>query len=361
MKRICCGILAAALVLGLCACSSEKTLEGRVTELQMDADGVLTSFVLEDGGKRTGVLLAEGTHIWPRGEGSWTGEELRKEIQVDVLVRANCYNRRESLETAEDRVPAYWAQHVQITGGLEREVRTLEDGTPVDRVETEYVATRWAWQLADGTELLQVEDFPGPEDYYVMGLENFDSLGEEAQEAICAYYQERGLLFDEGEELERAYAAWQEEGEDFQYRLLSQSEMPSASNARVRYFSTNLTLPVYHGDTCTAYEIQLGEAFDPETGEKLSNWDLFAASEAEVRRRLAQAGGGEDAALTEELAEALDPDWIVFTPEGLTVTYPPETLASHWDHTFLLYLEYGEAPEGFFQPWAIPDGGIQYH
>ena len=76
--------LALCLALSLTACQDEKRVEGVVVEVQTNASGDITAFVVEDDGKRTGVLLAEKTTIWPRGSGSWSGEEIKAAFRADL-------------------------------------------------------------------------------------------------------------------------------------------------------------------------------------------------------------------------------------------------------------------------------------
>lgn len=357
MRRITALLLAALLALGLTACQDEKSVSGTLAEVQTDGEGNLSALVLEQDGKRTGVLLAKGTSFWPMGEGSWSGEEalaaFRKDLQPGNEFRAWCYSRKEKLETAEgEAIPAYWAQSVSIEGILERNALTLRDGTAIDSLERDGRGSR-TYRLPDGTELLRVDKPFGPENCYVGGVESFDDLSQAAQEKVRAYYQDRCPLYDEAEELEKSYAAYQELGEEFEGGWVRQDTAPCASNERVMYFVTSLTLPQEHGKRL-CYELQFGAAFDRETGEKLSNWDLFAVPEAEVRRRLPElCGWVDDPALREAMGEALEEDWIVFTPESVSVEFPPGSLPGE-ENGYMISLEYQNAPEGFFQPWAVP-------
>lgn len=358
MKRITALLLAALLALSLAACQSERSISGILAEIQTDGDGNLTALVLELDGNLTGVKIAEKTSFWPFGEGSWTGEEalaeFRKDLQPGNELRAWCYSRRETLETAEgETIPAYWAQMVSIDGILERNALTLRDGTPVDVMKNGSLGNDRTYQLSDGTELLRVSDNGGPENHYVMSQESFDSLSDAAKENVRAWYEAQGPLYDEMEELEKSYAAYQKLGEAFEGDWIQRDVVPAASNEHVMYFLTSLTLPQEHGGRLS-YEIQSGAAFDRETGEKFDNWDLFAVPEAEVRRRLPElCGWVDDPALREAMGEALDPEWIVFFPEHVSVDFPPGTLPGE-ENGYLISLDYRNAPEGFFQPWAVP-------
>lgn len=359
MKRTLALVLTALLALGLAACQGESRVEGLVVEVQTDEAGDLTAFVVEDyQGERTGVRLAEETRLVPRGSGVWTGEELRAAFQADLRADAwayaMCRPGREKLETAEgEKVPAYWANSARVLGELRREAVSLRDGTPVDVLEYDIWGTR-RYRLADGTELLAVETPTRPEDIYVMGQESFGDLSERAQEKVRAYYEEQGLLYDELEELEKSYAACRELGESFACDRIDQRTSPCASSERVMYFLTSLSRPQEYGER-TCYEWRSTAAFDRETGEKLSNWDLFAASEDHVRRRFPElCGWVKDRSLREAMSAALEADLFVFLPGRVSVSFPPGSLPGE-ENTYVISLDYEDAPEGFFQPWAIPE------
>lgn len=362
MKRMFALALAILLALGLTACQEDKSVSGFLAEVQTDENGDLTALILERDGKRTGVLVAEGTSVWPRGEGSWTGEEAMEAFQKDLQpgneLSARCYPRKEKLETAEgESIPAYWGQSISISGILERNALTLRDGTAVDVMENGSHGDNRTYRLPDGTELLRVDDNGGPENHYVMSLESFDDLSPRAQEKVRAYYENQGPLYDEGEELERSYAAYRELGEAFECGWVRQDVNPTASNETVMYFVTSLTLPQEYGER-TSYEQQSGGAFDRETGEKIDNWDLFAASEEEVRRRLPElCGWVDEPELREAMSEALEGDMLVFFPEHVSVDFPPGTLPGV-ENGYIISLDYKDAPEGFFRPWAVPQERI---
>ncbi len=372
MKRMLFPALA-ALVLALCltACRDEIDLEGLVVEVQTDEAGDPTAFVVEDRqGERTGVRLAEGTRLWPRGSGSWTDEELRAAIRADLRTDAwayaSCHPRREELETADGTVKAYWATSAGISGELKREAAVLRDGTAVDVLELDRWGS-WRYRLADGTELLEVEEPRGPENVQVMGVEGFESLSGAAQEKVRAWYEERGELYDEAEELERCYAAWKELGEEFQSDHIWQNVSPAASSERVMYFTTELMLPIDYG--AGEYRASTFQtAFDRETGEEIDPWDLFAAPDAEVRRRLPELVAWDIApSLREKMAEALEPEWIRFTSSGLDICFPTGSLPGREIFSdegsegelrvteYCVDIDWRNIPEGFVQPWAVPD------
>ena len=357
MKRMASLLLAALLAISLAACQDEKRVEGLVVEVRTDASGDVTAFVVESEGNRTGILIAEKTTVWPMGISSGTSAEywvqFQKELRVDALASAWCYPRREKLETADgETVRAYWATSVDIDGELEREALTLRDGTAVDVLERDGRRSR-SYRLPDGTELLRVEEPFGPENCYVGDLESFDDLTGKAQEEVRRYYEDRGLLYDEMDALERCYAAWKELGEVFRSGHISQNVTPSASSERVMYFTTELLLPQEYG-TSFYNSTSLQDAFDRRTGEKLETWDLFAVPEAEVRQRLPELVDWEmDPAVRAAMKEVLKPEWIQFARDGLQLVYPAGSLPGE-ELDYIVFVDAKDLPEGFIQPWAVP-------
>lgn len=354
--------LAVLLALSLAACQDHKNMEGIVVEVQTDEAGNLTAFVVESEGKRTGVLIAEKTSFWPNGISSGTLEEFRaqfqKELQKDTLASVWYYPRRDKLETEDgETVRAYWAITAGIAGELKREALTLRDGAPIDLLERD----DWdchAYRLADGTELLRVDEPRGPEICHVVGLENFDDLSETAQEKIRAYYEDRGLLYDEEEVLEQCYAAWKELGDTFQAGQISQNVSPAAFTERVMYFTTELVQPdltqleEYGSQLYRRANFQ--DAFDRRTGEKLDVRDLFGVPWEEVRRRIPELVDWDmDPAVAAQIAKKLEPEYLIFESDALSVWFPAGTLEGE-EYPYGFGVSYSNAPEGFFQPWAIP-------
>lgn len=351
-------LLSLCLALGLTACrNEEKWVEGLVVEVQRDEAGDPTAFVVEDSqGKRTGVRLVEETRVWPRGSGSWTEEELRAAVQadlrVDAWVYAGCHPWQEKLETADGTVKAYQAASAVVSGELKREAATLRDGTAVDVLEWDSWSN-YSYRLADGTELLEVDEPRGPADYYAGAPESFADLSETAQRQVRQYYEDRGLLYDEMDALEQCYAAWKELGEAYRSGHIQQTVAPSASSERVMYFTTELTLPQEYGTPlCTSTSFQ--DAFDRRTGERLEVWDLFTVPEAEVRKRLPELVDWElNPIICAEMSQALEPEWIRFGQGGLTVFFPAGSLPSE-ELGYHVSVDCENIPEGFVQPWAVP-------
>lgn len=329
-----------------------RNIRGVVVEIQTREDGTLASFVLEQDGKRTGVLMTENTRAWPRER--VLGQTYEKTCQVfqeelrDAEVTAWCVPFRMKLETAEGRITAYRAKSANIIGSLKRNALTLQDGTAVDILSSD-PGFRWIYRLPDGTELLRVEAPIGdPVNACVNGDEAFGTLSDKARKKILAYYAEQKPLYDEREELEKCYAEWRELGEEFSPGYIQQNVLLTAYNRQVLYFKSLAELP---GGECA--DISLGTAFDRESGEKLDNWKVFTVPEEEVCRRLAE--WVYDESLWAEMAEVLKPEWIVVSEEGLTVQFPAGTLPKYWDQAYRIWVGPEKVMEAeLLQPWAIP-------
>ena len=346
-------LLCGTVMLCQTAFQEDRNIQGVVVELQAGEDGNLASLVLEQDGKRTGVIMTENTRAWPRERVSWQSyEELRQlfqeELQIDTEVSAWCSPFQTKLETAEGRITAYRAKSAYIVGSLERNALTLRDETAVDILSSD-PGFRWIYRLPDGTELLRVEAPIGdPASACVNGDEAFGTLSDKARKKILAYYAEQKPLYDEREELEKCYAEWQELGEDYSVGYIQQNIWLRAYNEKVLYFETLAALP--GGGNA---DISLGAAFDRESGEKLDFRHVFAVPEEEVCRRL--AGWIYDESLWAKMAEVLKPEWIVVSEEGLTVQFPAGTLPQYWDQAYRIWVGPEKVIEAeLLQPWAIP-------
>ena len=329
-----------------------RNIRGVVVEIQTREDGTLSSFVLEQDGKRTGVIMTENTRAWPRER--VLGQTYEKTCQMfqeelrDAEVTAWCVPFRMKLETAEGRITAYRAKSANIIGSLKRNALTLQDGTAVDILSSD-PGFHWIYRLQDGTEMLWVR---APNDDPVSGIadgdEAFGTLSEKARKKILAYYAEQKPLYDEREELEKCYAEWKKLGEKYSVGYIQQNVWLKAYNEKVLYFETLAALP--GGGNA---DISLGAAFDRESGEKLDFRQVFAVPEEEICRRLAE--WVYDESLWAEMAEVLKPEWIVVSEEGLTVQFPAGTLPKYWDQAYRIWVGPEKVMEAeLLQPWAIP-------
>ncbi|WP_018305859.1 hypothetical protein [Desulfitobacterium hafniense] len=241
--------------------------------------------------------------------------------------------------------PEKWAM-------VEEKVMTFSDGESVNLWRRGPFGHA-AYKLSNETTLLLVQDPAGPANVYVGGVESLDDLSESAQRAVCAFYEEQGLLYNVQSELENAYAeylACQDKGTLFREHYISQDIAPVASNDSIICFLTSVILPV-NGQM--AQEVHLGAVFSRETGEVLNNWELFSLPEEEARRRLLDAFNIGDPALRKEMQAALKPEYIILFPDNLDVTFPRGTLPSQED-SYTIGISYDEL-QGVIQSWAIPN------
>ena len=234
----------------------------------------------------------------------------------------------------------------------EEDALILSDGTAVDRWQKGYSGYDF-YKLKDGTELLREEHPSGPENVYVGGRESFTSLPEHTAKAISAYYDDMGLLYDLETEVEGAYQEYltcQTEGEEFFSYYLGQSTSLCASNERVVYFLTSVTLPL--GGQC-GMNYQVGAAFDRESGEVIPMWDLFALPEEDVKALIVEEFAPRSEAERAEMLEKLTAEYLVFQPDSLNGSFPYGVLATEL-YTSVVGIDYGELT-GVHHDWAVPD------
>lgn len=234
----------------------------------------------------------------------------------------------------------------------EEDALILSDGTAVDRWQKGYSGYDF-YKLKDGTELLREEHPSGPENVYVGGRESFTSLPEHTAKAISAYYDDMGLLYDLETEVEGAYQEYltcQTEGEEFFSYYLGQSTSLCASNERVVYFLTSVTLPL--GGQC-GMNYQVGAAFDRETGKVIPVWDLFTLPEEDVKALIVEKFAPRSEAERAEMLEKLTADYLVFQPDSLNVFFPQGVISTQ-AHSSGVGIEYSELT-GVLHDWAVPD------
>lgn len=341
-----------ALLLCVClltGCQKETQVSGEVVEARFDANHTLVSLIVQnDDGKRVGVFVTGDTWIISLVDG-FTAETFKTEQQTDTVITAHFTKDKKTVTEANgEKLVYYTAQQINILGVIERGADVLSDGTSVDRMQDEFRNT--VYRLADGTELLSVAEPYGPNNVYVGGLKNWDDLSVAAQGKVLAFYTERGLLYEEHEELEKAYADYQARGaKDFSCRSVMQNVVPSAYNAHVMYFLTDATSSVYGSQVC------LGDAFDRETGEHIDNMELFTCAPEEAKKALLDAAcaGLDDPALRSEMDKAFQWEYMVLTPAGIEITFPAGTLPGQED-SYIAVLELGGSIGGILQEWAVP-------
>lgn len=345
------GGLLASCVLILTACGTVQPISGQVVERTTEEDGTLSTFVVETHtGERISLTMTEKTRVFSWVDGV-SGQDFAAGTLDGIAVSVVTGDPADLTAAGSTGLSAYEASEVQITQIRLAEEITLSDGTAVEIWQG---SRDNRYKLADGTELLWEQRPVGPGRVHTAGQASLGDLSLTAQEAIQAYYDSLGLLYRTYDELENAYAAYLESGRDpsFDSYLVGQETSPCASSDRVIYFLTSVTLPI-NGSVAT--EVRLGAAFDRETGEHLSPWDLFACSEEEARQTLldlAQPSDGTDG-LRAEMEAALTPESLIFFPDHLELSFPEGTLPSQ-SHAFLASVDYETDLGDILQDWAIP-------
>ena len=167
--------------------------------------------------------MSDKTRVYPQ-DGMPGEDDFLSGSAPDVMVSVTFEGPETSLPISSgEELKAREAGAVFIYGFLKPDAAALADGTKLDIWQ--YVGST-AYTAKDGTELLKVEEPVGPADAHYSGL-SLSDLGETAQENITAWFEARGVLYDEQAELERACAAWleAEDASDFQTWGLSQRRL----------------------------------------------------------------------------------------------------------------------------------------
>lgn len=332
----------------LCACSSEKSISGQVIEVIPETESEPVQFIiLTDEEEKALIKMDEDSFVMSWVEDVDT-EAFKKGMLSDVRVVASYKDKGKATGTDGSKMDSYLADDIRIHAVLEEDAYVLEDGTKLDIwKESDSIN----YQLKDGTKLL-VEQTPyGPHNSYVGGVYSLDTMSEAAQEKVLTYYEEQGLLYDAGAELERAYMDHAENPEEFDPYYISQSVSPSASNEKVIWFLTSVMLPI---DGKHGQEIRLGGAFDRETGEHISNFDLFSCPEEAVLQKLLDLAKLSDNALRSEMETVFKPEYITFFPENIEVAFPAGTLSGQ-EHCYMLGIDVNEKLCEILQDWAVPE------
>ena len=319
-------VIAVVLCIVLCGCN-RLTIRGEVVEV----DG--NSFTMvPDGGEALTVTMGGNTSVF-----SWSKDVSVSDFQSGdmdgIIVSATGIVKQDTM----------FASEIQIEGLRIRNYYTLADGTPVHLCKASLYHT---YSLEDGEELLFVQNPTRVEETYVAGIGSLRDLPEVPQENIKAYYDAKGLLYDELQTLENAYDAYLA-GPDFQTYTLGQETCPAASNEEVIYFLTIVSRP--------KTELRLCAAFDRETGEAIPMEEIFTCEPREFIQRLAKIAGIDDETLVEEMMEAFQTEYVTVSQNFLEVNFPAGTLPSE-ELPLGMGFEYTQDVCELIQPWAIPNG-----
>lgn len=350
MKKL---LMLALTLLLLTACSdSHNFLSGEVSDVRTE-NGEIVSFVLTDAdGKRTGVLVPEDAHFTSRTD---LDPDAEKDLllfgQPGTSVRVEYNGGKTKLTTdSGEKLPAYTAWFVAVDGYLEPDAAALQDGTPLDLF---HWTSGTSYRLKDGTDLLYVWDYVGPENNIVAGQTTYADLSETAQQAVSAYYEKRGMLYAVEEELEKSYANYQTRSPNKPTPSVGQEVSLQSSSQRVAYFLTTVHTPIHGDGSATMEELRLCDAFDRETGEHIEGWDLFTCPPGDVARALLDLAQITEQPLRAEMEAALRPEYLVFFPGNIEGWFPRGALPSQ-STSFGFGLDYTDGLKAILQPWAVP-------
>lgn len=348
MKKICFLLILCTCIFS--GCNTNSDVSGKMIGTSTNDETELVSFVIQtDQGKEIGILLTDETHIFSFVDGM-NAEDFMADPQAEVIVSVDYDAFHSSKVTLDNKeIKAYPANQIEIKGYLKDDSVRLSDGT---------IANAWqysdavAYLLQDGTELLRVRRPIGPNNACISGVESFDDLGETAQNRILAFYQRQGLLYDEQTELEKAYANYlrKEDASKFSTHMVSQETVASAANDSVIYFLTTVMLPI-DGSVVTEYRISA--AFDKTTGEYIDHWALFSCSPDEAIQKILDHAEITDSVLRKEIENTFDPEYMVFFPDHLEMSFPQGTLSSQ-EYGYILALDYDDGLSEILHDWAIP-------
>lgn len=346
--------LLTAFVLCGCGDSGYKMVTGQVTAVEPDGSGYPKYRVLTPDGYEVGITLDENTLLF-----SWIGNVDAEKLRTGdisewdgIKIVADCnYDKIKPLSEGGryETVP-----QITIDAVLQKNINELADGTAVDMWQYH---SRKIYQLADGTELLWVNNSSGPENVYVYNSQNYGDLSETAQQKVSEYYNNRGLLYDTDFYLEQAYEDYSNGVGEFDSYMLEQSVSPTTSNDKIMCFLTTVTTPVYDKNQST--ESRYGDIFDRNTGEHIGGYDIFTCDKTEIIDAVLEYGwdgfvADVTAEETAEMKAALKEEYIILWDESIEISFPKGTLPSQ-EHSFIISADYTDEIKAIMHPWAIPD------
>ena len=324
-------ILTLLCVLVLTGCGRETSVDGTVTAVDYDDDGIMTALTLcTSDGETEQVELTESTGLF-----SWVEGTDRADIRPEMTVRVE----------GERKDGVWQADWVSITGVPEHGAAVLADGTVVDALHRSWETV---YQLPDGTQLLRVNDPFWPEDE----TGRIPELSPAVQTAVSAYFHDQGIRYDEQAELERAYEAYCADPEQFSAYLVGQCILLCGASERVIYYETDVTLPVSSGVITGETTVT---AFDRETGAVIPAEDLFTCTPEELIAAVLDAAGVTEQPLRREAEAAFRLEYLRLSDTGIDIQYPMGTVPSQ-EHSWGIFQDYDETILSLIQPWAVPEG-----
>ena len=321
--------LAALCILMLCACGNKKQITGRVISFE---NGILT--VQTENGRSYDFLVDErNTSVF-----ALVDNVRENPLDGDCRVQVT-WTREEGLRRAE---------FIWVDGRLCRNVMQLRDGTPIDLWEY----SGWkSYCLEDGTELLMEEKNGSPEEYSRWNeLLYYEDFPEAAQQGIIDYYAEMGLRYDVQELLEDAWLMYGF-AESYNTRLVGQHVGIEAWNDNIICCQMSLNIPQ---EKTNGYADYFGEGavFDRQTGEHISNYELFTLTPEELEDYLLDQLDHDGTLDRENIYLNLKPEQIVLNRDGSIEFF----LVDRTDNGVGGMLQLGLSPEQareILKPWAV--------
>lgn len=242
----------------------------------------------------------------------------------------------------------FHAQTVHILSKLYRNGMQLSDGTPID------VRTDGLWMeygLENGTVLLAEENTGGPENTARWNeLQYYDDFPEQVRQKIKDYYIEQGRRYDIPALLEEAYRVYSFV-EEYNTQSVSQYTGIEACNEKIICCQMALTIPQERTNGYAEYFCE-GAVFDRETGEHISNYDLFTIPPEELEDYLLEQLDHDGTLDRENIHLNLKPEQIVLRRDGGIDFF----LVDRVENGVEGMLQMGLSPEQarkILQPWAV--------
>ncbi len=322
-------VFAAVCVLLLCACGSKKQVNGRVLAFE---NGILT--VQTEKGESYDFLVEDlKTTIF-----GLVGYENHEPLDSNCMVQVT-WERTQGQRIAE---------HIWVNARLRQNVMQLSDGMPIDIWEHN------GWReycLEDGTALLMEEMPVGPDDNARWNeLLYYEVFPEAAQQGILDYYSKMGLRYNIASLLEDAWLVY-DFSEVYNTKVVGQHVWVETWNDRIICCQLNLTIPQertngYGESFCE------GAVFDRETGEQISNYDLFVLTPEKLEDYLLDQLDHDGTLDRESIRLNLKPEQIVLRRDGGIDFF----LADRTEGDYRGMLQIGLLPEQareILKPWAI--------
>ena len=322
-------LFAAFCVLLLCACGNKRQVSGRVMAFE---NGILT--VQTEKGKSHDFLVD------PRKTTIFDLVPGEQENTLD----SNCRVQINWVREQGKRV----AEYIWIDSRLQRNVLQLSDGTPID------IWARNGWReycLENGAALL-VEDNPGgPENNSRWNeLLYYGEFSKAAQQGILNYYSEMGKRYDISGLLEDAYLVYCI-SEEYNNQYVSQHIGIEAWNDRIICCQMNLTIPRERTNGYADYFCE-GAVFDRETGERISNYDLFALTPEELEDYLLDQLDHDGTLDRDSIRLNMKPEQIVLCRDGSIEFFLVDRTEGDYGEMLQLGLSSEQARE-ILKPWAV--------